>query len=193
MPNRTISYFVGGVIFAIAILTIGFTWFLNTCEDDWCFLFEFQRVRSVRSFEECAARGYAIMESSPRQCATPDGQSFTEIPLSSSAETVNANVVVTDPVPNAEVTSPLTIRGRARVFENVFNYRLRDADGKVLVSGHSMANAPDVGMFGPFEVTLEFTKPKGTTGTLEVYSLSAKDGSEMNVVRMPVVFGVFSS
>lgn len=32
----------------------------------------------VNSFEECAAAGYPVMQSHPRQCATPDGRLFVE-------------------------------------------------------------------------------------------------------------------
>ena len=33
----------------------------------------------INSFEECVNAGYPVMESYPRQCATPDGRSFTEV------------------------------------------------------------------------------------------------------------------
>jgi len=33
---------------------------------------------SIYSFEECAAAGYPVMESYPRQCNTPDGKHFVE-------------------------------------------------------------------------------------------------------------------
>ncbi len=32
--------------------------------------------KSITSFDECAAAGYPIMESSPEQCRTPQGQTF---------------------------------------------------------------------------------------------------------------------
>ncbi|MEK6839529.1 MAG: hypothetical protein AABX72_01190 [Nanoarchaeota archaeon] len=32
----------------------------------------------INSFDECARAGYPIMESYPRQCATPDGRTFAE-------------------------------------------------------------------------------------------------------------------
>lgn len=34
---------------------------------------------TVSNFEECAAAGYPVMESYPRQCRTPDGKIFTEL------------------------------------------------------------------------------------------------------------------
>ncbi len=33
----------------------------------------------INSFQECVDAGYPVMESYPRQCATPDGRTFTEI------------------------------------------------------------------------------------------------------------------
>jgi len=33
----------------------------------------------VNSFEECAATGYPVMESYPRQCSSPGGRNFVEI------------------------------------------------------------------------------------------------------------------
>ncbi|KKT19218.1 MAG: hypothetical protein UW02_C0013G0001, partial [Candidatus Nomurabacteria bacterium GW2011_GWB1_43_7] len=32
----------------------------------------------VSNFEECAAAGYSVMESYPRQCRAPDGTLYTE-------------------------------------------------------------------------------------------------------------------
>ncbi len=32
----------------------------------------------ISNFEECAAAGYPVMESYPRQCRTPDGRLFVE-------------------------------------------------------------------------------------------------------------------
>lgn len=33
---------------------------------------------AITSFDDCAAAGYAILESYPAQCRTPDGASFTQ-------------------------------------------------------------------------------------------------------------------
>lgn len=37
-----------------------------------------QPQESITSFEECVAAGYPVMESYPRQCAVPGGETFTE-------------------------------------------------------------------------------------------------------------------
>ncbi len=44
----------------------------------------------VTTFDECAAAGYAVMESYPRQCRTPDGQYFVEQVATSTAPTGQA-------------------------------------------------------------------------------------------------------
>ncbi|MFH0873550.1 MAG: Gmad2 immunoglobulin-like domain-containing protein [Candidatus Komeilibacteria bacterium] len=98
------------------------------------------------------------------------------------------NITVTEPVADQEIGLPLVIAGQARVFENVMNYRLKDADGSVLVEGITGAAAPDIGQFGPYRVLISYPQPKGKIGTVEVFSHSAKDGSEINKTVVPVRF-----
>lgn len=105
-----------------------------------------------------------------------------------SATSTSGNMIVTSPTANERIGLPLVVKGSARVFENAFNYRLLDADGSVLVAGFSMANAPDTGEFGPFTVTTSYDAPTGTTGTLEVFDYSAKDGAVIDLVTIPVAF-----
>ncbi len=50
----------------------------------------------IRTFEECAAAGFPIMESYPRQCRTSDGKHFTEeieTPRGETSETPEVPVV----------------------------------------------------------------------------------------------------
>ncbi|MDO8561264.1 MAG: Gmad2 immunoglobulin-like domain-containing protein [bacterium] len=79
-------------------------------------------------------------------------------------------IQVSTPLPNQKVTSPLTVRGKARgtwYFEASFPVKLFDADGNQL--GVTPAQAQSDWMttdFVPFEVTLNFQKPATATGTL---------------------------
>jgi hypothetical protein len=57
-------------ILAIAItlaILVGFVWWRMQ-----------SRLNAIQDFESCAAAGYAVMESFPRQCRTPDGRMFVE-------------------------------------------------------------------------------------------------------------------
>lgn len=98
------------------------------------------------------------------------------------------NIVVTSPKSNDEIGLPLIIKGQARVFKNSVSYRLRDQSGSVLVEGHAIAQAREIGQFGPFEISTSFAKPKGDRGTLEIFSTSARDGAEINKVSIPLRF-----
>lgn len=114
-----------------------------------------------------------------------------------------ANIVVTSPKAGDVVSNPIIVTGRARVFENTVNYRLRQAGVPVNVSeifaGFTTAHAPDIGLFGNFSLKIPIlptldAKAVGqividpTPGSLiiEVFNYSAKDGSIENLVQIPV-------
>ena len=97
------------------------------------------------------------------------------------------NITVVLPVTGSSVSSPFIVKGSARVFENVVSIELTDDKGSVLFEGTAMADAPDVGQFGPYEKDIEFSTTAGR-GMLTVYQASAKDGSRIDVVTIPVIF-----
>jgi hypothetical protein len=156
------------------------------------------QLSQIGSFEACAAAGFPVMESYPRRCAVPGGSTYTEVipPAASSSARSSAqssargaaNIVITEPAANQAVTSPVTVKGQARVFENTYQYRVRDADGTVLAQGFGTAQSPDIGQFGPLSSVIAFSEPEGERGTIEVFTLSANDGSETDMVVIPVRF-----
>src|SRR3989344_5333702 len=80
------------------------------------------------SFEECAAAGYPVMESYPRQCRTPDGRVLVE----TLAQPGNDLIRVSAPTPNEVLSSPLVVLGEARgpwYFEATFPIELKDESG----------------------------------------------------------------
>ncbi|HOB89844.1 MAG TPA: GerMN domain-containing protein [Candidatus Colwellbacteria bacterium] len=101
----------------------------------------------------------------------------------------SGNVIVREPVANGLKSLPFSVKGEARVFENMIAYELRDAaDGFVLSEGNAYANAPDVGRFGPFSVEIKSLRRLPMDGgvILEVFNYSAKDGSRENQVVVPL-------
>jgi len=123
---------------------------------------------AIASFEDCVAAGFPVEESYPRQCRTPDGQSFTE-DIGNALEVADL-IVVEAPRPGDAVASPLTVRGRARggwYFEAQFPVGLEAADGAVLAGTVAMAEGNWMTEdFVPFSATLAFEAPAGTTGRL---------------------------
>lgn len=98
------------------------------------------------------------------------------------------NITVFSPRPDEALRSPLVIRGEARTFESAFSYRLSDGDMGILAEGHGVASSPDAGRFGSFQVTVSFPQPKSEGGLLEVFQVSAKEGSEIDKAVIPVRF-----
>lgn len=137
--RKAVSYLVVGVA-AVA----GYWFFLYT-------------PTPITSFEECAASGRPVMESYPRQC-NADGQHFVEN-IGNILEKSDL-IHLTTPLPNAEVSSPLTVSGEARgywFFEADFPVMLTDWDGKIIAQGIAHADADWMTTeFVPFTATLTF-------------------------------------
>ncbi len=117
-----------------------------------------------------------------------EGKPLSVSMVPSNSPPIEANIQVSQPVANDLVSSPFTVTGQARVFESQFSYRLRDADGSILAQGSAHADAPDVGQFGAFKIDVTFPKPKGSHGLLEVFDYSARDGSQIDTVAIPLTF-----
>lgn len=99
-----------------------------------------------------------------------------------------ANITVSSPGQNEKIGYIIRITGQARVFENQFQWRLKDGAGTVLVSGTSMSDASDSGQFGNYLITSGYPPPTTESGLVEVYDSSAKDGAEMDLVSVPILF-----
>lgn len=101
-------------------------------------------------------------------------------------EDVTPAILVESPAVGDTVSSPMRLKGTANVFEAVFRMKLTDANGKVLAKGMVQATS-GTGTRGTFS-TLVLFAPTTSTGTLIVYEVSMKDGSAVNVVRIPLGF-----
>ncbi len=100
----------------------------------------------------------------------------------------SGNIKVTRPQPDAKIVSPMLIKGEALLFEGTFQMRLKDASGAVIVEKFGTASAEEVGEFGTFGELLLFDEIAEQTGVLEVFSISAVDGSEQDLVSIPIKF-----
>jgi len=122
----------------------------------------------ITSFDECAAKGYPILESYPRQCKTPDGKTFTE-DIGNELEKVDL-IKIDNPRPNQLIESPLFVKGEARgnwYFEASFPVKLFDDNGFLL--GVKPAQALGDWMtedFVPFQAIFPFAVPSTPKGVL---------------------------
>lgn len=118
----------------------------------------------------------------------PDGTAVENPPVPQSAA-----ITVEHPLPNAEVRSPLQVKGKARgtwFFEGSFPVILYDANRVPLAQGSAMAQGNWMTEeFVPFSLTLSFTIPQSRTGTL-VLEKDNPSGLQQNAdsVIIPVLF-----
>jgi hypothetical protein len=86
------------------------------------------------------------------------------------------------------LSDPFGFSGTSTAFESVIAWDVRQADGNIVASGNAHIGSQDVGIPGPFSVKGSFDKtPTTASGTLEVFEASAKDGSPIHEVMIPVI------
>ncbi|MDB5034326.1 MAG: hypothetical protein JWQ98_1567 [Chlorobi bacterium] len=126
----------------------------------------------------------------PRPSAHDSIPPDTPLPAPSAHDSATAdsegNIRVETPRPNQKIgTEGIELSGTARTFENGLTYRLLGADGATLAEGH-LTSKGEMGHFNPYRTSI--TLPDGGAGEmrLEVFQFSAKDGSEIDKVVVPL-------
>jgi hypothetical protein len=86
------------------------------------------------------------------------------------------------------VDDPVEIAGIGTGFEGTLQARVRDGRGRELAQKHFQAGG--TGIWGNFFLRLDLPGvPPGPHGVLEVFEVSAEDGTEIGTVVRPIVFG----
>jgi sporulation and spore germination protein/immunoglobulin-like protein involved in spore germination len=94
-------------------------------------------------------------------------------------------ILVESPLPGDSVTSPVRLRGTANVFEATVSIDVRDAAGRLVKRTFTTATSGN-GTRGTFDTTLPLPGHEGNL-TVVAYEASAKDGTPLHVVRVPLV------
>ena len=100
-------------------------------------------------------------------------------------EAVTPAVLVESPLPGDVVTPPLSASGTANTFEATVNYTLTGPGDQVIKQGFTTASSGS-GTRGTFALTLPFTASQPVPASFSMYEVSAKDGSRIHVVKVPV-------
>lgn len=114
------------------------------------------------------------------------GSAIVEDTPTSVDEENKENIRVESPQSGDVVTSPITVSGEARVYENVVDWRIVSNDGDVLDQGFFAATPADIGMFGPFEGRVFLPVLESDDFVLELFTYSAMDGSVRDLVSLPL-------
>lgn len=106
----------------------------------------------------------------------------------------DGHLLATAPIPNASITSPVTVHGTITgggwFFEAVFPVKIMDADGTVLGQGQARAESEWTSSGTvPFTATVPFAKPHSETGTIVLAkdNPSGDPANDMTLV-IPVSF-----
>jgi hypothetical protein len=95
-------------------------------------------------------------------------------------------IVVTSPLIGQRVSSPVVVAGTADVFEATVSVRVLDAAGNELAARFTTATCGS-GCRGDYSTTVSYRLTREQPGTVQVYEVSARDGSKVHVVDIPVV------
>ncbi|MET7818868.1 Gmad2 immunoglobulin-like domain-containing protein [Micromonospora zamorensis] len=95
-------------------------------------------------------------------------------------------IVVTSPTAGERVAAPLVVTGTATVFEATVSVRVLDAAGREVATGFGTASCGS-GCRGGYRVVVGWRTAREQHGTVEVYEVSALDGSRINTTAVPVI------
>ncbi|WP_078427423.1 Gmad2 immunoglobulin-like domain-containing protein [Alkalihalobacterium alkalinitrilicum] len=115
-----------------------------------------------------------------------DPNSYLWIDEKKSPEIVLENVAfkIYEPAPNTEVKDRFVVRGLARVYEATVLYEFEDGHF-ILDEGFTTATEGAPG-WGEFEIIIEFDEVANQSGRVILFEESAKDGSRINELQIPV-------
>ena len=94
-------------------------------------------------------------------------------------------ILVESPAVGDRVKSPLRVAGTANTFEATFQLQIETRDGSIFADQVVHATS-GTGTRGTFDVSVLFDGSHAGPSLLEVFERSAKDGSPINVVTIPL-------
>jgi hypothetical protein len=124
---------------------------------------------------------YTLTQFAPERSVVVNGRHYAR----NDFEDVTPAILVESPLPDQSVGRPVRLIGTANTFEATFQYELVDSAGKVIAK-HFVTATSGSGTRGTFDVTIPYPTGHGGPGELVVYESSAKDGSRIHVVKIPI-------
>ncbi|MES3005613.1 MAG: GerMN domain-containing protein [Patescibacteria group bacterium] len=186
---KTTPYVLGFVVLVILAGAVGLA-FKNKGDNG--------QVVVIKTYEECVAAGYPVMESYPEQCKTPDGKTYVNKVTPVVDTNVSNMIHVENPVAQQIVASGFELRGEARgiwYFEASFPAKLLDANDKVIAQFPVQAQGDWMTTdFVSFKQIVTFSIPETSTGKLILQKDNPSGLPENNAeLVIPIKFATSSS
>ncbi|HUG06800.1 MAG TPA: Gmad2 immunoglobulin-like domain-containing protein [Candidatus Limnocylindria bacterium] len=101
-------------------------------------------------------------------------------------QAVANGTAVYSPRPGATVSRDLNVIGVARAFEATGSWRVRDSSGREVAKGIFTTSVGTSAVWGTFAFRTQLPATVSGNVTLEVFQASARDGSDVNKVEIPL-------
>jgi hypothetical protein len=97
------------------------------------------------------------------------------------------DIVVDDPIAGTAIDAPLVVAGQALAFEGTVNVSVVER-GATDPLGEGIVTGSGGGELAPFSGQIDWANPGGGRGSVLFWTVSAEDGSVMQVTAIPVGF-----
>jgi hypothetical protein len=98
------------------------------------------------------------------------------------------NIIISEPQANSTVSSPIKISGKGRAFEGTLYISVKSKEGIEIIKESISLPSGDPTKLKAFTAYIPYDFDYTQEGYLEIYSISPKDGSVQDLVRIPVRF-----
>jgi LysM repeat protein len=116
-----------------------------------------------------------------------NGADLPPAPPADEVPVMQEAIIISAPVMNQAISSPVTVTGWGSGFENNLAVDILDENGMVIGQGYATVDA-EIGQIGPFTGEITFTMPAASQpGRVSVYSVSPRDGAVEHLASVSVV------
>ena len=145
-------------------------------------------LRAIQSVTTNGSTTYelALDDQRPWRVALLSNPDRLVVDIGGIASSINKTIAVYAPRPG-EAGRQFTVSGLSRTFEATTAWRVVDAAKRVVASGNTTASRGTSAVWGTYQISVQLPATASGNVTLEVYWASPRDGSDMDVVQIPLV------
>lgn len=144
-------------------------------------------LRAIQSVTTGGSTTYtlALDDQRPWRVALLTNPDRLVVDIGGDPSTINKTIAVYSPKPGGSGRQ-FTLTGLSRTFEATTAWRVVDSARRVVASGNTTASRGTSAVWGTYQVSVQLPANASGNLTLEVYWASPRDGSDQDVVQVPL-------
>jgi len=144
-------------------------------------------LRAIQSVTAGGATTYvlALDDQRPWRAVLLTNPDRVVVDIGGDPSTINRTIAVYSPKPGGSGRQ-FTLTGLSRTFEATTAWRVVDSARRLVASGYTTASRGTSPVWGTYQVSVQLPVSASGNLTLEVYWSSARDGSDVDVVQIPL-------